>query len=136
MRTSLKCLIFYLIVGVILLNLYFLGQVYFDGQKNEENEQHQHQHQHHHHHHHSNEFSTVINQQDELVDPAAFNTNNLKTTNEFLILDWTGHQHIFQEQDPIKCKLMLENINTCYHLFLFTYISNRRSQMYFYTLKN
>lgn len=28
-----------------------------------------------------------------------------KKDNEFLVLDWTGRQHIFQEQDPIKCKI-------------------------------
>jgi hypothetical protein len=106
MRTSLKCLLFYLIVGVILLNLYFLGQLYFQNQTNQENE-----HQHHQHHHGLNELFNGINKQDELVDKSSKNANNLKNSNEFLVLDWTGHQHIFREQDPIKCKCLLSYIN-------------------------
>ena len=108
MRTSLKCLVFYLIVGVILLNLYFLGQLYFQHQNNQENEQHQH------HHQHGNEIFNGIERRDELVDKPIY---NLKTNNEFLVLDWTGHQHIFREQDPIKCKSIFFNINICDHLF-------------------
>ncbi|CAF1140005.1 unnamed protein product [Adineta steineri] len=97
MRTSLKCLVFYLIVGVITLNLYFLGQLYFQHQSNPENEQSKHQHQ----HRHSNDFFDNNNKkQDDLADKPSF---HLKNSNEFLVLDWTGHQHIFREQDPIKC---------------------------------
>jgi hypothetical protein len=98
MRTSLKCLVFYLIVGVILLNLYFLGQLYFQYPTSQETEQHQHQHQ------HPNEIET----RDDLVDKPVY---NLKTSNEFLVLDWTGHQHIFREQDPIKCKFTFFELN-------------------------
>jgi hypothetical protein len=107
MRTSLKCLVFYLIVGVILLNLYFLGQLYFQHQNTQENEQHQHQHQ------HSHDLFTVIKKEDEVIDKPSY----LKNSNEFLVLDWTGHQHIFREQDPIKCKFIFAYINMCCQLF-------------------
>lgn len=113
MRTSLKCLVFYLIVGVILLNLYFLGQLYIQHQDNQENEQHPHQRQ----HQHTKEFIDGNKKQDELVDKSSFNTYNLKNSNEFLVLDWTGHQHIFREQDPIKCKFLLSNINIWCHFY-------------------
>jgi hypothetical protein len=108
MRTSLKCLVFYLIVGVIALNLYFLGQIYFQNQTNPENEQDQHQHQ------HSHDLFTLIKKQDELIDIPSVDVNNLKNSNEFLVLDWTGHQHIFREQDPIKCKFRFAYINIYY----------------------
>jgi predicted SAM-dependent methyltransferase len=98
-----------LIVGVILLNLYFLSQLYFQHQNNEENEQPQ---QPQHHHQSSNDLFDEVKKRDERVDKLS---NNLKNSNEFLILDWTGHQHIFREQDPIKCKFILSNINICYH---------------------
>ena len=104
MRTSLKCLVFYLIVGVIVLNLYFLGQLYFQHQNNQENEQHQPQPQH--QHQHSHDLFTVIKKPDELIAIPLLNMNNLKNSNEFLVLDWTGHQHIFREEDPIKCKFI------------------------------
>ncbi len=125
MRTSLKCLVFYLIVGVILLNLYFLGQLYIQHQNNQENEQDQHQHQQLHQHKHQHQqqhdkpkdFFNNIKKQDELVDKPSYNANSLKNSNEFLVLDWTGHQHIFREQDPIKCKFIFSNINICYHFY-------------------
>ena len=98
MRTSLKCLVFYLIVGVIALNLYFLGQLYIQHQSNSDNEQQQ---EHHRHQHVRQSFENVPKEDDPIADKPSF---SLKTTNEFLILDWTGHQHIFREQDPIKCK--------------------------------
>lgn len=115
MRTSLKCLVFYLIIGVILLNLYFLGQLYFQHQTNQETEQQQqqqqqHQHQHEDHHHHEpnpNDIFREINHHEEPVDKPNGNVFSLKNSNEFLVLDWTGHQHIFREQDPIKCKYLL-----------------------------
>jgi CRISPR/Cas system-associated endonuclease/helicase Cas3 len=106
-----------LIVGVILLNLYFLGQLYFQHQNNQENEQPHPQPQHHHHHEGPDDFFNGIKKQDELVDKSASNANNLKNSNEFLVLDWTGHQHIFREQDPIKCKFIFSNINICCHLY-------------------
>ena len=114
MRTSLKCLVFYLIVGVILLNLYFLGQLYFQHQTSQENEQQQH---HHHHHPHPKDFFKEINQRDEVAEKPSDNTFTLKNSNEFLVLDWTGHQHIFREQDPIKCELIFVNRNSCYHFY-------------------
>ncbi|CAF2605706.1 unnamed protein product [Rotaria sp. Silwood2] len=97
MRTSLKCLVFYLIVGVILLNLYFIGQLYFHYENNQENKQHQNLHQ------HSKDFFPFIDKQGELVNQLSYKMNDLKNNSEFLVLDWTGHQHIFREQDPIKC---------------------------------
>jgi hypothetical protein len=123
MRTSLKCLVLYLIVGVILLNLYFLVQLYLQHQTNQENEQQQQQqgqNEHHHRHHHPNPngFFKENNKPDEsLADKLSINTHNLKNSNEFLILDWTGHQHIFREQDPIKCKSIFSNENICCHLY-------------------
>ncbi len=113
MRTSLKCLVFYLIVGVIIFNLYFLGQLYFQHQNSQENEQQQHIHL----HHHPKDFFDSVKKQDELVDKSLYNANNLKNTNEFLVLDWTGHQHIFREQDPIKCTCIFSNINICCHSY-------------------
>ena len=111
MRTSLKCLVFYLIIGVILLNLYFLGQLYFQHQTTQETEQQQQQqHQHEDHHHHQpnpNDIFREISHGEGRVDKPNDNTFNLKNSNEFLVLDWTGHQHIFREQDPIKCKYLL-----------------------------
>jgi CRISPR/Cas system-associated endonuclease/helicase Cas3 len=98
-----------LIVGVIIFNLYFLGQLYFQHQNSEENEQQQHQ------HHHPKDFFDNVKKQDELIDKSLYNANNLKNTNEFLVLDWTGHQHIFREQDPIKCTSIFSNINICRH---------------------
>lgn len=111
MRTSLKCLVFYLIVGVILLNLYFLGQLYFHNENNQENVQHQNKHQ------HSNDFLPLVPKQDELVNQASHKINSLKNSKEFLVLDWTGHQHIFREQDPIKCKFIFSNIPTSVAIF-------------------
>jgi hypothetical protein len=100
-----------LIVGVVLLNLYFLGQLYFQYQTSEEIEQQQQeQHEDHHHHHpNPNDFFKEIKSQDQLVDKPSNNAHNLKNSNEFLVLDWTGHQHIFREQDPIKCKFIFSN---------------------------
>lgn len=31
-------------------------------------------------------------------------------TNEFLVLDWTGNQHIFKEKRSIKCKIFFRLI--------------------------
>ncbi|CAF1083940.1 unnamed protein product [Adineta ricciae] len=93
------CLVFYLIVGVIALNLYFLGQLYIQHQNNSDNEQQQQQ-EHHVHQHAKQNFENIPKADDSIADKSSF---SLKTTNEFLILDWTGHQHIFREQDPIKC---------------------------------
>jgi len=44
-----------------------------------------------------------------------------KYDNEFVVLDWTGNQHIFKEQDPIKCK------------FIFSILYKKNS---FFPLKN
>ncbi|CAF2134053.1 unnamed protein product [Rotaria magnacalcarata] len=104
MRTSLKCLIFYLIVGVILLNVYILGQLYFS---------HDNTHQHQNQHKYSNDFFPVIEKGDALVNQPLSKANNLKNSNEFLVLDWTGHQHIFREQDPIKCDFSHINRDQC-----------------------
>lgn len=103
MRTSLKCLVFYLIGGVILLNLFLVGQIYFhheDTQKIKTNED---QNQ------NLNDFLPVIEKHDSLVNRPSTKLNNLKNSNEFLVLDWTGQQHIFREQDPIKCKFLFSN---------------------------
>ncbi|UJR27602.1 hypothetical protein I4U23_008883 [Adineta vaga] len=113
MRTSLKCLVFYLIVGVIVLNLYFLGQLYLQHQNNLEDEPSQHQHQHQRQHRHDN-YENIPKQNNLVVDKPSF---NLKTTNEFLILDWTGHQHIFREQDPIKCDFSSVTHDQCISKF-------------------
>lgn len=103
MRTSLKCLVFYLIVGVILLNLYFIGQLYFHYENNPESQQHQHQ----------DDFSSINEKQDEPNIQEKNIMNNQKNSNQFLVLDWTGHQHIFREEDPIKCKLLLNILHIC-----------------------
>jgi hypothetical protein len=128
-----------LIIGVILLNLYFLVQLYLQHQTNQENEQQQQEqehHEHHHrHHHHPNPngfFKEVNNQDESLVDKSSNNGHNLKNSNEFLVLDWTGHQHIFREQDPIKCKSIFSNKNICCHLHIIKIINRR--QMYFSNL--
>lgn len=113
MRTSLKCLVFYLIIGVILLNLYFLGQLYFQHQSNTETEQQQQQQQHQHedHHHHQPNPHDILHEihhrKEEPVEKPSNNAFSLKNNNEFLVLDWTGHQHIFREKDPIQCKYRL-----------------------------
>ena len=113
MRTSLKCLVFYLIIGVILLNLYFLGQLYFQHQSNTENDhqQQQQQHQHEDHHHHQPNphdiFREIHHREEERLEKPSNNAFSLKNSNEFLVLDWTGHQHIFREQDPIQCMYRL-----------------------------
>lgn len=98
MRTSLKCFVFYLILGVILLNLYFLGQLYLQNQTNIDNDQQPIRVQ-----RKSKDFF------EEKKDPFIPPINSDKTKNEFLVLDWTGHQHIFREQDPIKCKIYLNS---------------------------
>lgn len=105
MRTSLKCLVFYLIIGVIVLNLYFLGQLYFQHQNNTENDQHQQQQQHQHedHHHHQPNPHDIFHEIHHQKEESNKNPFTPKDSNEFLVLDWTGHQHIFREQDPIKC---------------------------------
>ena len=99
MRPSLKSLLFYMIAGVILLNLYFLVQLYYQNQSSEENEQH--------HQRQSSEFFSEHRKRDRSIDKPPEKVYPLKNSNEFLVLDWTGHQHIFREQDPIKCKSQL-----------------------------
>ena len=97
MRTSLKCCVFYLIIGVILLNLYFLGHVYIQQPGADETKPSDESdnifpkiaQSNHHHHHQVNSIVTTI------------------PKSEFIILDYTGHQHIFRENDPIKCKKYL-----------------------------
>ncbi len=132
MRTSLKCLVLYLIVGVILLNLYFLGQLYLQHQNNQDDEQQQQQqqHEHHHRHHHPNPnaFFKEINNPDELlVDKSSNTAHDLKNSNEFLVLDWTCNKHIFREQDPIKCKFIFSNKNICCHLYTIKIVRNRKA---------
>lgn len=90
MRTSLKCVVFYLIGGVIILNLYFLAQLYFQHQDTLEDEQHQQSH--------------LFFKDNQVHRPRRVQSNRIELKNEFIVLDWTGHQHIFREQDPIKCK--------------------------------
>jgi len=99
MRTSLKCFVFYLIVGVILLNLYFLGQLYLQNQTNVDNDQQQIQIQ-----RKSNEFFHKHEHIEEKSKEFLVPIRSAKNKNEFLVLDWTGHQHIFREQDPIQCE--------------------------------
>lgn len=59
------------------------------------------------------EYITEPIDENEEINNEALNiiNNNTKTTssykkapNEFLVLDWSGKEHIFQEPDPIKCK--------------------------------
>ncbi|CAF4813802.1 unnamed protein product, partial [Rotaria sp. Silwood1] len=83
--------------GAILLNLYFIGQLYIHYENNQETKQHEKRHR------HSHDFFPIIDKQDELVNQRSYKINNLKNSSQFLVLDWTGHQHIFREQDPIKC---------------------------------
>ena len=94
MRTSLKCIVFYLIGGVIVLNLYFLGQLYFQHQTSLEDEQHQLSHE---------LFNRQQAQRNRRIE------QTLPPKEDFLVLDWTGHQHIFREQDSIKCKQYFQN---------------------------
>ena len=96
MRTSLKCIVFYLIGGVIVLNLYFLAQLYFQHQTSLEDEQHQQSH--------------LFFKNESPHRPRRVQLNPVTSKNEFIVLDWTGHQHIFREQDPIKCKRRTERI--------------------------
>jgi hypothetical protein len=81
MRISFKCLLFYFIIFFILLNLYFFSQLYLQQEYlnlNTDNQYHQ-----------------------------LFSNNITKNkNNEFLVLDWTGNQHIFKEQDTIQCKFI------------------------------
>jgi len=116
MRTSLKCLVFYLIVGVILLNLYFLGQLYFQHQNN-----------------HLNYIDDPGEQQEQQSDNVhdklngrrekkLKHSNEQNNTNEFLVLDWTGQQHIFREEDPIKCNFSHITRDQC--ISKFTSITN------------
>ena len=88
-----------MIAGVILLNLYFLVQLYYQNQNSEENEQHRPR--------QSSEFFSEHRKRDRSIDQPPEKVYSLKNGNEFLVLDWTGHQHIFREQDPIKCKSQL-----------------------------
>ena len=97
MRTSLKSLLFYLIVGVVLLNLYFLGELYFQHQDSPENNKHPQARR-------PDGFFENSAKHHRAVDQPSDGQSALKSTHEFLVLDWTGHQHIFREQDPIKCK--------------------------------
>ncbi|CAF0828950.1 unnamed protein product [Rotaria sp. Silwood1] len=83
--------------GAILLNLYFIGQLYIHYENNQETKQHEKRHR------HSHDFFPIVDKQDELVNQPSYKINNLKNSSQFLVLDWTGHQHIFREQDPIKC---------------------------------
>jgi hypothetical protein len=74
-------------VAVIGLNIYFLAQLYFQHQNQSDDDQ--------------------LQQQLAFREPERFNGGNQpirSTSNDFLVLDWTGHQHIFREHDPIQCK--------------------------------
>ncbi len=62
MRVSLKRLLFYVIVGVLIFDIYIFYQV-------------------------QNDFD-----------------HRKTNSSEFLVLDWTGNEHIFKEKDLIKCK--------------------------------
>lgn len=112
MRTSLKCFVFYLILGVILLNLYFLGHLYLQNQTNTDNDQQQIRVQ-----RKSNEFFHKHDQIEEKKDIFIPSITSGKNKNEFLVLDWTGHQHIFREQDPIKCDFSHITKEKCYERF-------------------
>ena len=99
MKTSLKRMIVYLIIGVILLNLYFVSELYFQYENKQDEQK------------HSNDIYSNIQKNNELVNQPTYKAKHLGSNNEFLILDWTGRQHIFREQDPIKCKLIIINID-------------------------
>ena len=84
MRSTIKCLYLYFILGIFLFNLYLFTR--FFGEQEKFN-------------------GDLFNQQRHfrLFDDVNF----VKNSNEFLILDWTGKQHIFREKDPIKCKFFV-----------------------------
>ncbi len=81
MRASIKCLSYYFILILILLNLYIFTQFYD---------------------HQDNLNDHIDNQYDKLI----FDSIGKVEQNEFWVLDWTGNQHIFREEDPIKCKFI------------------------------
>jgi hypothetical protein len=77
MRKLFRRFLFYFFIAIILFDIYILYQVLVETEYSNNN----------------------FNQE---------NKENFKqkNDNEFLVLDWTGNQHIFKEQDPIKCKFI------------------------------
>jgi hypothetical protein len=86
MRRSFKCLSFYFIVSTCLFNIYIFYQLHIQREDSNEHQQPR----------FHGFFNSIIKK---------------KNNNEFLVLDWTANQHIFQEKDPIECKLYLFRSN-------------------------
>jgi len=88
MRISRNRLLLYFIPSIFLFNLYFFSQ--FLVQKEYSN----------------NNFNNE-HQQQQLHEVLNITVNN---KNEFLVLDWTAHEHLLEEQDPIECKFIFSLI--------------------------
>ncbi|CAF2062113.1 unnamed protein product [Rotaria magnacalcarata] len=94
MRSRIKCLYLYFIFGIFLFNLYAISRFFGEQEKFK---------------HH------LFDRQQHFR--LFYDVNFVKNSNEFLILDWTGKQHIFRENDPIKCDFSHVDLKFCQSKF-------------------
>ncbi|CAF3733114.1 unnamed protein product [Rotaria socialis] len=94
MRSPIKCLYLYFILGIFLFNLYLLSRFFGEQEKFQHDPFDQQQH-----------FRLF------------YDVNFVKNSNEFLVLDWTGKQHIFRENDTIKCDFSHVDLKFCQSKF-------------------